>query len=250
MPGWSDLISLIIRQSPLDLRSDCVCLSRAFPPSHPHPLITNLFISSSSDLFIIKLNNSVTPEERITYPPTYLNQKTMSSFNDNEKIVMLTPTFSQTAQMKRDSNRFRRLLISNLVNLTVLVISIILLKSWTPVAASSLWPSDALLHPRGCPDSYKKFEIMSGYAFNSPSDAFFSIPVSVTVWIAINLHLDRWQTLEIIASPFPFLHNFSIILSLSHSYRWCISDKHLLSIFLIFLFRHLVFFHLIHVSHW
>ena len=30
---------------------------------------------------------------------------------------------------------------------------------------------------RGCPESYKKFEIMSGYAFNSPSDAFASLPV-------------------------------------------------------------------------
>ena len=33
-------------------------------------------------------------------------------------------------------------------------------------------------YARGCPESYKKFEIMSGFAFSSAADSFASIPVS------------------------------------------------------------------------
>lgn len=38
-------------------------------------------------------------------------------------------------------------------------------------------------YARGCPESYKKFEIMTGYAFSSPADSFASIPVSISVSI-------------------------------------------------------------------
>ena len=46
---------------------------------------------------------------------------------------------------------------------------------------------------RGCPESYKKFEIMSGFAFNSPSDAFASLPVSLAAW-SDNIFLTHIQS--------------------------------------------------------
>lgn len=42
-------------------------------------------------------------------------------------------------------------------------------------------PFESIASPstRGCPESYKKFEIMSGFAFSSPPDSFASIPVTL-----------------------------------------------------------------------
>ena len=48
---------------------------------------------------------------------------------------------------------------------------------------------------RGCPESYKKFEIMSGFAFSSPPDSFASIPVRVILLASL---------LVLLSTPFLF----------------------------------------------
>lgn len=61
----------------------------------------------------------------------------------------------------------------------VVLVSHLMLCFMTGSSEGSPFESLASMSTRGCPESYKKFEIMSGFAFSSPADSLASIPVKI-----------------------------------------------------------------------